>query len=40
MKQKTRISMFILYMLLLAVLGYVSYQANIILQDQLPTRNL
>lgn len=37
---KTRITMFILYMLLLAVLGYASYQANIILQDQLPTRNL
>ncbi|MFD0768601.1 site-2 protease family protein [Bacillus sp. CGMCC 1.60114] len=37
---KTRISMFILYMLLLAVLGYVTYQGNTILQEQLPTRNL
>ncbi|MDC2866001.1 hypothetical protein [Bacillus sp. BP-3] len=37
---KIRISMFILYMLLLAVFGYASYQANPVLQDQVPTRNL
>ncbi|WP_242217182.1 hypothetical protein [Bacillus cereus group sp. BfR-BA-01380] len=37
---KTHISIFILYVLLLVVLGYATYQGTTILQNQLPTRNL
>lgn len=37
---KTRIGMFTLYVLLLAILGYATYQGNTILQNQLPAKKL